>query len=254
MVSRSHLLIGPGLDNRANEVHRQFMRTRSLILGLVAMVSIASAAEMFPAPIASSNADNHASVTAMTSAASAVSVSNKGSTNVNLKNPVPAAMAANQSQRAGSAPYHFRVSGTNQPSSVAEIKAELADAIGRVKEIVNQPVEGLPRKPGMSVATASPDWFRPGAVKPDFNKVDIRNTQEFPYEQYEYVTSDPNPNIVYSGPELEFNSMTKYFYTDRTTPKKKLNESEMLEINRLYRIIGQDENRLARAQTNATGQ
>jgi hypothetical protein len=32
--------------------------------------------------------------------------------------------------------------------------------------------------------------------------------------------------------------MTKYFITDRSVPKKKLTEAEMLEINRLYRIIG----------------
>jgi hypothetical protein len=223
------------------------------------MVSTASAAEMFPAPGTGSNTDNHATATGMTSTATTL-VSNKGLTNVTLKDPVPAAQktsptdgalaTAYPSRKSAGSQSRFRVSGTNQPSSVTDVKAELAGAIARVKEIVNQPVEGLPRKSGMSVATASPGWFRPGAVKPDFNKVDIRNTQEFPYEQYEYVTSDPNPNIVYSGPELEFNPMTKYFYTDRTTPKKKLNESEMLEINRLYRIIGQDEDQLAGAQTN----
>ena len=37
---------------------------------------------------------------------------------------------------------------------------------------------------------------------------------------------------------LEFNAMTKYFYVDRTLPKARLSEPEMLEINRLYRIIG----------------
>jgi hypothetical protein len=42
--------------------------------------------------------------------------------------------------------------------------------------------------------------------------------------------------------------MTKYFYTDRSVPKKRLTEAEMLEINRLYRIIGHDEEQLARSQ------
>ena len=32
--------------------------------------------------------------------------------------------------------------------------------------------------------------------------------------------------------------MTKYFYTDRSVPKKRLTEAEMLEINKLYRVIG----------------
>jgi hypothetical protein len=38
--------------------------------------------------------------------------------------------------------------------------------------------------------------------------------------------------------------MTKYFYTNRTFPKKKLTEAEMVEINRLYRIIGKSEQQL----------
>lgn len=227
------------------------------------MVSSASAAEMIPAPNAGSNANNSAAITGVTTTDSAL-VSNQDLTHVDVKNPVPAAQknspasqapsAAGQNQKAGGGHDHFRVDGTNQPSSAADIKSELAAAMARVKQIVNQPVEGLPRKPGMTVATASPDWFRPGAVKPDFDQVDIRNTQQFPYEQYQYVTSDPNPDVVYSGPELEYNPMTKYFYTDRSVPKKRLNESEMLEVNRLYRIIGQDQDRLAQLQTNTAGQ
>ena len=43
--------------------------------------------------------------------------------------------------------------------------------------------------------------------------------------------------MVFRGPELEFNAMTKYFYTDRSVPKKKLSEAQMVEMNRLYRII-----------------
>ncbi len=43
---------------------------------------------------------------------------------------------------------------------------------------------------------------------------------------------------------MEFNSQTKYFYADYTLPKKKLTEAEMVEINRLYRIIGQCEKKL----------
>jgi hypothetical protein len=44
---------------------------------------------------------------------------------------------------------------------------------------------------------------------------------------------------MWAAKDLEFNSMTKYFYLDRTLPKKKLTEAEMLEINKLYRVIGQ---------------
>jgi len=45
---------------------------------------------------------------------------------------------------------------------------------------------------------------------------------------------------MFIGDELEFNSMTKYFYTDRTLPKKRLSDAEMNEINDLYRAIGRD--------------
>jgi len=47
--------------------------------------------------------------------------------------------------------YHFRVaSPTNMPVSAADIKTELADALARVREIVNQPVASRPRTAGWS--------------------------------------------------------------------------------------------------------
>jgi hypothetical protein len=57
-----------------------------------------------------------------------------------------------------------------------------------------------------------------------------------------------NPGVVFLGQEVEFNAATKYFYTDRTLPKKKLSEEEMFEINRLYRIIGRCEQQIAELQ------
>ncbi len=228
-----------------------------LILSLVAMASRAWADEKLPTLRVGGDTYSNVTVTKVT-ATNIFFISDQGRTNVELKklDPAlqkhfyhdPAKTAAERKQETGNAQYHFRVSGTNQPSSVADIKLELADAIARVREIVNQPVESLPRKPDMKVVTYSPGWFRPGAEKPDFNRVDVRTTQKFPYDTNEYVTSDLNPKVVYVGPELEFNPMTKYFYTNRSVPKKKLDESEMLEINRLYRIIGQDNDQLARLQ------
>lgn len=111
----------------------------------------------------------------------------------------------------------------------------------RVEEIVNQSVAALPRPADARVATFRPGWFHAGASKPDFNHGDVRTTQAFPYEKHEYVTSDLNPGVMFRGSELEFNSMTKYFYKDLSLPKKRLSEAEMLEINRLYRIIGRAE-------------
>ena len=127
---------------------------------------------------------------------------------------------------------------------IAMIKAQMNDAIERVKQIVNQPVTELRRTPDMHVFTYSGGWFHPGAALPNFHTVDVRATQVLPYNQYQYVTSDSNPGVVFLGSDLEFNSMTKYFYTDRSLPKKRLTESDMLEINQLYRVIWQCDHEL----------
>ena len=130
---------------------------------------------------------------------------------------------------------------TNAPDKDAQIATNtvvMNDAIEKVKVIINQKVGALRRTPGMRVTSYKDGWFHPGATKPNFLNVDVRTTRETPYDQFPYVTSDLNPGYVFIGSHLEFNSMTKYFYTDRSVPKKKLTEAEMVEVNRLYRIIG----------------
>ena len=119
------------------------------------------------------------------------------------------------------------------------LSADAARARQQVIEIVNQPVTHLPR--AANAEAFSPGWFHPGAIRPDFNNVDVSTTQEFPYDNSTYVTSNLNPSEMFIGKELEFNSMTKIFYVDRTLPKKRLSQAEMLRINRLYRIIGHNE-------------
>jgi hypothetical protein len=126
-----------------------------------------------------------------------------------------------------------------------EVRSNMDDAIRRVQAIVNQPVQQLDRPANMQVSMYGPGWFHPGAIMPDFDTVDVRSTQQCDYDKYPYVSSDLNPGKMFIGKELEFNPMTKYFYTDRSVPKKKLTEAEMLEINRLYRIIGNCEKQLA---------
>lgn len=126
------------------------------------------------------------------------------------------------------------------------LEEEMRTALEDVRRIVNQPVEPLLRTEGMQVGTYSPGWFHEGAAKPDYNRVDVRKTQDLQYARHQYVTSDLNPGIVFRGSEVEFNGMTKYFYTDRSLPKKRLSEAEMLEINRLYRIIGRCEAELTK--------
>lgn len=97
-----------------------------------------------------------------------------------------------------------------------------------------------------SASVYSPGWFHEGASVPDFLNVDVRKSQELIYASRLYVTSDLNPGVVFLGRDLEFNSMTKLFYVDRSIPKHKLTEAQMLEINRLYRIIGHCREKISR--------
>ena len=132
---------------------------------------------------------------------------------------------------------------------IAALKAQKDEAVSSVQQIVNQPVTHLKQTPEMSASVYSPGWFHDGAAIPDFDNVDVRKTQEFTYQDHKYVTSDLNPGEVFLGDELEFNSNTKYFYTDRSLPKKKLTEPEMLQINDLYRVIGRCNQQLDELQT-----
>jgi len=137
---------------------------------------------------------------------------------------------------------------TNTAVNTNAVKAEMESAIHQVEKIVNQTVPAYRRAPGMHWSEFHPGWFHEGATKPDFNHVDVRASRETSnYEEHEYVTSDLNPGLVWRGRDLEFNANTKYFYTNRTFPKKRLTEAEMLEINRLYRIIGKCEQQLSPA-------
>ncbi|HVT82373.1 MAG TPA: hypothetical protein VHM90_17145 [Phycisphaerae bacterium] len=145
--------------------------------------------------------------------------------------PAPTAAAAPKSAPKPAAPP------TN--AKMLGIKREFDQAVARVKEIVNQPVTMVQRTSQMKVGVFGPGgWFHEHAETPDFDTVDVRKTQSFDYARWEFVSSDLNPGVAFLGRELEFNPMTKYFYTDRTLPKKKLTEAEMLEINDLYRVIG----------------
>ena len=134
----------------------------------------------------------------------------------------------------------FQTIAASTEDEIAALKAQRNDAIFKVQDIVNQPITHLKRTPDMvDVGDYQDGWFHPGAITPDFDTVDVRATQQLSdYSERKYVTSPANPGEVFLGSELEFNPMTKYFYTDRSLPKKKLTEAEMLEINQQYRIIG----------------
>ena len=152
--------------------------------------------------------------------------------------------AAQEKQAAAGASALAGIGADNKVPDSADPKVVMDAATERVKAIINQPVTTYPLT-GVTGDTGTYDtWFHPGAIKPDFDTVDVRKTQETTnYERFDYVTSKLNPGVAFPAKGVEFNSMTKYFYTDRSLPKKKLTEAEMLEINRLYRIIGQCEKR-----------
>ena len=145
---------------------------------------------------------------------------------------------------------HPETAGPKAPAAVSvdALRAQLKDAVDHVNQIVNQPVDSVPRtrENWNRCGWFEGGWFHPGAATPDFNNVDVRKTQETKsYDQSEYVSSSLTPKRAFVSNELEFNSMTKIFYQDRSLPKKRLTEEEMLEINRLYRIIGKSTDQLA---------
>lgn len=151
------------------------------------------------------------------------------------------------------APPTNSISGTPDEQRAA-LQLQITNAFQSVLKIVNQPVRAYVRTANLSVSVYSPGWFHDGAIKPNFDTVDVRQSQQLIYANEPYVTSDLNPGVVFMGRDLEFNAMTKYFYTDRSIPKHRLSEAQMLEINRLYRIIGHCQTELRRMQTQVDAQ
>ncbi|MDB6121824.1 MAG: hypothetical protein JWQ71_817 [Pedosphaera sp.] len=240
------------------------MRLKVLLLSLTFFTLLANADEKLPVLKVGSDVYSNVTITTVT-ARDIYFTSDKGMGNVKLKNLDSAlqkhfnynaakAEAMDQKIKEDNAKFILLPPATNAvspppaDSQDPDPKPVMDDAIKQVKAIINQPVTPLTRKPNAAVSIVRPGWFHPGAQKPNFNTVDIRTTQEFPYIKDKYVASIENPGLVFNGPDIEFNSMTKYFYTDRSLPKKKLSAAEMLEINRLYRIIGSCEKKLEPAK------
>jgi hypothetical protein len=130
---------------------------------------------------------------------------------------------------------------------IAAFQLQLTNAWHQVEAIVDQPIVAYRREPGYDVWISSGGWFHPGASTPDFNHVDVRQSQELPYSNH-WITSELNPGMMFRGSDLEFNGNTKLFYTNRDLPKKRLTEAEMLQINSLYRTIGQCQSGIAQLQ------
>lgn len=112
-------------------------------------------------------------------------------------------------------------------------RAAMDVAIQRVQAIVNQ----VP--PAVSKPTGAESWnygFHPGATKPDFDSTDIVSGREL--WPHDYIDMQGSPNVYYRGTDCEFNSQTKFFYTNRAVPKKRLTDVEYQELVRLYRFLG----------------
>ena len=138
-------------------------------------------------------------------------------------------------------------SPTQTPAErLAAVEKDMREAVSKVQNIVNQPATISRRNPDMRVWEYD-YWFRPGVDKPDFSTVDVRNTQQSPYDNEDFVCLQAQPAIVWVGRDLEFNPMTKFFYVDRSIPKKKLTQDEMITVNKLYRVIGRCEKELAKS-------
>jgi len=138
------------------------------------------------------------------------------------------------------------IADTNS-EQIAAFQLQLTNAWHQVEAIVNQPVTAYRRDPGYDVSVYRPGWFHPGAMTPDFNRVDVRQSQQFVYTS-PWVSSDLTPNMMFRGSDLEFNANTKLFYTNRDLPKKRLTEADMLQINSLYRIIGHCQSEIDKLQ------
>jgi hypothetical protein len=244
------------LDKKIRIVSISGMRIGAvLLLSLLTAALVARADEVLPTIKVGAEVYTNVTVTTVTATEIWFS-SDKGLVNAKLKDLDPALQKhfnydAAKSTAAEKQQNAIPPALENQTIDRANAQSVMDAAIARVKAIVNQPVRQFPQTEDMDVAVYSPGWFHPGAEKPEFKTVDVRTTRQNTYDGHRYVRSDLNPGMVFIGPELEFNGSTKYFYTDRTLPKKKLTEAEMLEINRLYRIIGTCEDKLN--QSPATG-
>ena len=165
---------------------------------------------------------------------------------IKLKDDVVVSVKAIASPSPAAAPAAIAPGQVPAPAVTIDLlKRRMKDALTRVNTIVNQTVDSVPLTPALRAAFWPDGWFHPGAGIPDFNTVDIRTTQETKqYAENAFITSNLNPSVAFRGADVEFNSMTKMFYIDRSLPKKRLTEEEMVEINRLYRVIGSCERQL----------
>ncbi len=133
-----------------------------------------------------------------------------------------------------------KLAGTIQAQGTA-VATERETAMEKVRLIVNQTPPVAPMPPRS--AEIYHYGYHPGALTPDYAHADLYSTREL--WKGEYVCMDTVPNVYYRSADCEFNPQTKFFFTSRDLPKKKLTDAEIAEVVRLYRIIATDERLLA---------
>ena len=119
----------------------------------------------------------------------------------------------------------------------AAARTEMDAAMGRVRGIVNQTPPTVPKPPPN--AESYHYGFHPGALTPDFAHADLYSTREL--WKGDFVNMDAAPGVFYRSADCEFNPQTKFFYTNRDVPKKRLTNAEIVEVVRLYRAIAADQ-------------
>ena len=112
----------------------------------------------------------------------------------------------------------------------AAAHSEEESTMSKVRLIVNQTPPRVPTPP--RGAETYHYGFHPGALTPDYAHADLVSTREL--WKGEYVYMDTVPNVFYRSADCEFNPQTKFFFTSRDVPKKKLTDAEIAEVVRLY--------------------
>ncbi len=113
----------------------------------------------------------------------------------------------------------------------------MTNAYQRVLAIVNQPVHTFPRAANMEVSHY-PAWFHDGAITPDFNTVDIRQTQEFPYTNAPYAICDLVPGVAFVWQGIGIQLHDQVFPLYESVPAQSTGSSERQHGGDPTRFIG----------------
>ena len=127
-----------------------------------------------------------------------------------------------------------------QAKAASTTRVEFDKTTRQVQGIVNQVPQIVTPPAG---AQTSHYGYHPGAEKPDYNSENLLATREL--WNGEYINMDEAPGVFYRAADCEFNPQTKYFYTSRKVPKKRLSDTEYKELTRLYHLLGQQEKAIA---------